>query len=154
MDSRGLVWTRGGIGSTPQNHYLTTRWCKKKSSPNPSPHLSPHQFTIDFVRFEDSPRLGLYKIKKESTRGDGLKAITNIVLGTRYPNGLHTKQFLVNLARTFVTPLYYMKAHKHQPTIKMNWRARDWWSWRHPWCRWRGCARQHNIRIWYAMVCN
>ena len=78
---------------------------KQKPFPNPSPHLSPHQFTIDFVRFEDSPRLGFYKIEKECTRGDGLKAITNIVLGTRYPNGIHTKKSLVNLARTFVTRL-------------------------------------------------
>ena len=34
-----------------------------------------------------------------------VQAITNIVLGTRYPNGFHTKKSLVSLARTFITPL-------------------------------------------------
>ena len=63
------------------------------------------EFTIDILRFVDSRRLGFYKIKKESTREDGLKAITNIVLGTRYPNGIHTKKISCDLARTFVTPL-------------------------------------------------
>ena len=63
------------------------------------------EFTIDILRFVDSHRLGFYKIKKESTREDGLKAITNIVLGTRHPNGFYTKTSLVNLARTFITPL-------------------------------------------------
>ena len=63
------------------------------------------EFTIDILRFVDSRRLGFYKINKKATREDGFKAITNIVLGTRYPNGLHTKKSLVNLARTFVTPL-------------------------------------------------
>ena len=63
------------------------------------------EFTIDILRFVDSRRLGFYKIKKESTREDGFKAITNIVLGTRYPNGFHTQKSLVSLARTFITPL-------------------------------------------------
>ena len=89
VDSCGLVVDSG---PHPKITILRQDDAKKKLSPNPNPHLSPHQFTIDFVRFEDSPRLGFYKIRKESTRGDGLKAITNIVLGTRPPNGLHPKK--------------------------------------------------------------
>ena len=77
VDSCGLVVDSG---PDPKITILRQDDAKPKLSPNPSPHLSPHQFTIDFVRFEDSPRLGFYKIKKESTRGDGLKAITNILL--------------------------------------------------------------------------
>ena len=59
------------------------------------------EFTIDILRFVDSRRLGFYKIKKESTREDGFKAITNIVLGTRYPNGFHTKKISCEFGTNF-----------------------------------------------------
>ena len=97
MDSRGLVWTRCGIGSTPQNHYLTTRCCKKEVISESESTFESTPIYNDFVRFEDSPRLGFYKINKEPTRGGGLKAITNIALGTRYPNGLHTKKSFLRI---------------------------------------------------------
>ena len=72
MDSVGLCWTRVGLGSNIPNHYLTSKRCKTNSltldSVGPSPTS---QITISRLQILDSPRLGFYKIRKESNAGDG-----------------------------------------------------------------------------------
>ena len=102
MDSVGLVLDSG---PTFQITILRPDDAKKVLSRWTRSNRVQHEFTIEILRFLDSPHLGFYKIIEESNAGDGVKAITNIVLGTRYPNGLHTKNFFANLARTFVTLL-------------------------------------------------